>query len=81
MAYSKVDELPAEIKQQLPDHAQQMFMAAFNSAQSDGMSEEAAKNVAWNSVKQRYQQGQDGKWELVVEDAGKHYKSTVSGAN
>jgi len=81
MAYSKVDELPAEIKQQLPEHAQQIFVAAFNSAQSDGMDEEAAKHVAWNSVKQMYQQGQDGKWHLAVEDAGKHYKSTVSGAN
>jgi ChaB len=31
-------------------------MAAFNSAQKDGLSEEGATKVAWNSVKQGYEQ-------------------------
>ena len=52
MTYNKIDELPAEITEQLPQHAQQIFLAAFNAAQSDGMSEDGAKSVAWNSVSQ-----------------------------
>ncbi|MBZ8179572.1 cation transport regulator ChaB [Oscillatoria salina IIICB1] len=37
-------------------------MAAFNSASSDGMSEESAREVAWNSVKNSYERGEDGQW-------------------
>jgi cation transport regulator len=32
-------------------------MAAFNSASSDGMSEDGAIQVAWNSVKNSYEEG------------------------
>lgn len=81
MAYSKVDELPAEIKDQLPNHAQQMFMAAFNSAQSDGMDEESAKRVAWNSVKEKYKQGADGQWQFNDRGGGTDDKPTVAGGN
>lgn len=81
MAYSKVDELPAEIKDQLPNHAQQIFMAAFNSAQSDGMDEGAAKSVAWNSVKAKYEQGADGKWQFKDLGGGTDDKPTVAGGN
>jgi cation transport regulator len=31
MAYNQIDELPPEIKEQLPGHALQIFVAAFNS--------------------------------------------------
>jgi cation transport regulator len=62
MADIQVD-LPSEVKEQLPEGAQNIFMAAFKSAQEDGMSEEAARNVAWNSVKNSYEQGEDGKWQ------------------
>ena len=55
MAYNKVEELPAEIIEKLPQHGQQIFLAAFNAAQSDGMSEDAAMNIAWNSVSQEYE--------------------------
>lgn len=51
MPYNKIDELSEEIKGQLPEHAQQIFVAAFNAAQSDALSEEGALDIAWNSVK------------------------------
>lgn len=82
MPYSKVDELPSEITGKLPDeHAQQMFLAAFNSAQEDGMDEQAAMSVGWNSVSQLYEQGDDGSWHKKAEDTNIHNKAIPSGGN
>lgn len=62
MAFQKIEDLPQDVRDQLLDGSQQIFMAAVNSAESDGLSEQAARNVAWNSVKQYYQKEGDGKW-------------------
>ena len=63
MAYEKIDDLPSEITEKLPQGGQQIFMTAFNSASSDGLSDEAAKEVAWNTIQQSYEKGPDGKWQ------------------
>ena len=82
MPYSKVDDLPSEIRNKLPDeHAQQMFLAAFNGAQTDGMNEEDAMHVGWNSISQLYEQGTDGNWHKKVEDTNIHNKALPSGGN
>ncbi|MEH2354517.1 MULTISPECIES: ChaB family protein [unclassified Nostoc] len=81
MPYNKIDELSEEIKGQLPEHAQQIFVAAFNAAQSDALSEEGALDIAWNSVKNEYEPGNDGKWQRKPEDTAIHNKSVVSGGN
>jgi cation transport regulator len=81
MTYEKRDELPEEIREQLPEHAQQIFMAAFNAAQTDGMSEEGASNVAWNSVRNEYEQGSDRQWHRKPEDPAIHNKAVMSGGN
>ena len=57
-------ELPPEVTDQLLDGADQIFMAAFNSAQEDGLSREGAIKVAWNSLKTNYDRGEDGAWRL-----------------
>ncbi|MBD2247200.1 ChaB family protein [Nostoc sp. FACHB-888] len=75
------NELPDDIREQLPEHAQQIFAAALSAAQSNGMSEEGAREVAWNSVKNEYQPGDDGKWQRKPEDTAIHNKSVVSGGN
>ncbi|MFN6496975.1 MAG: ChaB family protein [Nostoc sp. DedQUE01] len=75
------NELPEDIKQQLPEHAQQIFAAALNAAQSDGLSEQGAREVAWNSVKNEYEPGSDGKWQRKPEDTAIHNKSVTSGGN
>jgi cation transport regulator len=72
MPYSKKTELPASVKNVLPDHAQDIYKEAFNSAydeykdkddrRDDASREEVAHRVAWNAVKQKYQKGEDGKW-------------------
>lgn len=81
MTYSNVNELPQEIQEQLPEHAQQIFFAAFNAAQTNGMSEEGAREVAWNSVRNEYEQGQGGKWQRKPEDPPIHHKAITTGGN
>lgn len=60
MPYESVDDLPPSLKRNLPIHAQEIFVAAFNSAwQSYGRRqperrEEIAHRVAWAAVKKRY---------------------------
>ncbi len=81
MPYSKIDELPQELQQQLPQEAQQIFVAAFNAAQHDGLSEDGAREVAWNSVKNSYKEGADGKWQIKGDDTAIHNKAVTSGGN
>ncbi|MBD2209316.1 ChaB family protein [Nostoc linckia FACHB-104] len=81
MAYNKIDELPQDIRGQLPEHAQQIFFTAFNAAQKDGMSENGAREVAWNSVRNEYQQGNGGQWQRKPEDPPIHNKAITTGGN
>ncbi|MGH1394173.1 MAG: ChaB family protein [Trichormus sp.] len=81
MTYETKDQLPEEIREQLPEHAQQIFVAAFNAAQRDGMSEDGACNVAWNSVRNEYEQGSDRQWHRKPEDPAIHHKAVTSGGN
>ncbi len=68
MAFDNVDTLPNEVKEQLPYGAQTIFMTAFNSANSDGMSEDGAMQVAWNSVKTEYEPSDNGgQWRRIRE--------------
>lgn len=80
MSQSQSSELPLEVKQ-LPEHAQQIFHSAFNSAKEDGMSEDAALSVGWNSLKDSYEQTSSGEWKLKPEDTNIHNKSIQSGGN
>jgi cation transport regulator len=80
MAEMQVDNLPAEVND-LPEGAQNIFKAAFKSAQEDGISRDGAINVAWNSIKQGYEQGADGKWHRKPQDSNTHYKAVTSGGN
>ncbi len=56
------DKLPAEVTDQLLDGSDQVFMAAFKNVQHDGLSREAALQVAWNSIKQGFVRSEDGAW-------------------
>lgn len=62
MTYQQLEDLPAEVTEKLPKHGQQMFMAAYNAVSENGMDEKNATQVAWNSVKNSYQQDKDGNW-------------------
>jgi cation transport regulator len=81
MTYSKIGELPQELTEKLPHHAQQIFVAAFNAAQSNGMNEEDAKEVAWSSVRNEYEIDSAGNWHRKPDDPANHHKAVMSGGN
>lgn len=72
MPYNSKSDLPDNVRNVLPDHAQAIYKEAFNSAyqqydepgerRDDASREEVAHRVAWSAVKQSYEKGDDGKW-------------------
>ena len=60
MPYATNRDLPPSIQQALPEHAQDIFRAAFNAAwtsygrRDPAHREEIAHRVAWAAVKRRY---------------------------
>jgi cation transport regulator len=72
MPYNSVNDLPDSVRHVLPQHAQDIYKEAFNSAydqyadssdRRDGADrEETAHKVAWNAVKAKYEKGADDKW-------------------
>ncbi len=64
MPYHKISELPDRVKNHLPPHAQEIFVAAFNSAWDEYRHDEArAFRVAWSAVEQKYEKDEKtGQW-------------------
>lgn len=73
MPYDTRSELPDQVKDHLPKHAQDVYKEAYNSAYDEykdpddrkkgGSREEAAHRVAWSAVKKAgYEKGDDGDW-------------------
>ena len=71
MPYQSLADLPDQVKDNLPKHAQEIYQKSFNSAweqyknpderKGDATREETAHKVAWSAVKQEYHKT-DGKW-------------------
>ena len=65
MPYHSTVDLPPAIKDHLPIHAQEIFLAAFNHAFEEyahhADRERVAFRVAWAAVKRRYQK-RGGQW-------------------
>ena len=74
MPYNSRSQLPDSVRDNLPAHAQEIYMSAFNSAwdeyseakdrQGDASREEVAHKVAWSAVKKQYEK-HDGKWRRI----------------
>jgi len=72
MPYDHLSELPDQVRNRLPKHAQEIFMAAYNNAwdqyedpserRRDESREEAANKVAWSAVKRKYEKNENGRW-------------------
>ena len=64
MPYAENFELPPSVRKVLPQHAQDIYRAAFNSAFATyGASrEEIAHRVAWSAVKRNYIHLTGGVW-------------------
>ncbi len=70
MPYDNLEELPDSVKNSLPEHAQEIYRAAFNNAweeyadpekrrSAEDSREEAAHKVAWGAVKKQYEKDGD----------------------
>lgn len=73
MPYKSTSDLPERVRENLPDHAQKIYLEAFNNAWDQYASpeerrggssrEETAHKVAWSAVKQVYEKDEkSGKW-------------------
>ena len=72
MPYGTIQELPASVRDHLPEHAQEIYKEAFNAAwdqyadpasrRGEAGREETAHRVAWGAVKQAYKQDAEGRW-------------------
>ncbi|MFW6096766.1 MAG: putative cation transport regulator ChaB [Chloroflexota bacterium] len=73
MPYDKNSELPDSVRNSLPEHAQDIYREAYNSAwdqykdpedrRGDDSREETAHQVAWSAVKKKYEKVETGKWQ------------------
>lgn len=73
MPYDSKSELPENVRDSLPKHAQEIYRKAFNSAweqysdpedrRGDQSREATAHQVAWSAVKEEYEKDEDsGEW-------------------
>lgn len=73
MPYKSKAELPENVKNVLPAHAQEIYMETYNNAweqydqpeerRGDSSREETAHRVAWAAVKNTYEKDEEtGKW-------------------
>lgn len=64
MPYNSIRDLPESVREHLPDHAQEIYRAAYNSAWEEyNKDEERAHRVAWAAVKHKYDKDeQTGQW-------------------
>jgi cation transport regulator len=72
MPYERRSDLPEQVRGSLPAHAQDIYLAAYNSAwdqyadpderRGDASREETAHKVAWAAVKQEYEKDDSGDW-------------------
>lgn len=62
MPYKTLSDLPDQVKDNLPHHAQEIFKEAFNSASKEYDKEETAFKVAWSAVEKKYEKNDSGEW-------------------
>lgn len=63
MPYDTLQQLPAQVKDNLPHHTQEICRAAFNSAWDEYHHDESrAHAVAWPAVENKYHKDKNGDW-------------------
>ncbi len=72
MPYRTTAQLPTNVKNALPKHAQSIYKEAFNHAwhqyedpgerRDDASREEVSHRVAWSAVKEKFEKGFDDMW-------------------
>ncbi len=63
MPWASIDDLPETLRERLPAHAQEIFLAAFNAAWRQHAHEPdveaTAHRIAWAAVKRHYRKSGD----------------------
>jgi cation transport regulator len=62
MPYKQITQLPDNVKNNLPKHAQEIYKEAFNSAEDQYGEEDRAHRVAWSAVENKYEKNEKGNW-------------------
>ncbi|MDF1522985.1 MAG: ChaB family protein [Trueperaceae bacterium] len=72
MPYATIEDLPDSVRDNLPEHVQDIYKEAYNSAwdqyadpedrRGEAGREETAHRVAWAAVKESYKKDADGRW-------------------
>jgi cation transport regulator len=60
--YDNLSDLPDSVRNNLPKHAQEIYRAAYNSAEEQYGEEERAHRVAWSAVENKYEKNDQGNW-------------------
>ena len=61
MPYKSTSDLPDSVTDNLPEHAQEIYKEAYNSASEQYDEESTAHRVAWSAVKEEYEK-QGDRW-------------------
>ena len=62
MPYENLTDLPDSVRRNLPKHAQEIYRAAYNSAEEQYGEESRAHRVAWSAVEKKYEKDEEGEW-------------------
>ena len=62
MPYENLTDLPDSVRNNLPKHAQEIYRAAYNSAEEQYREESRAHRVAWCAVENKYEKNENGDW-------------------
>jgi cation transport regulator len=66
MPYKVIADLPDPVRHHLPQHAQEIYLKAFNNAwhtyHDSPDIEGTCARVAWAAVKKEYEKGETGEW-------------------
>ncbi len=69
MPYEKLTDLPDSVRDNVPKHAQEIYRAAYNSAEEQYDEEDRRHRVAWAAVKDKYEKDEEsGEWVEKEED-------------
>jgi cation transport regulator len=60
--YKQITQLPNNVKNNLPKHAQEIYKEAFNSAEEQYGEKDRAHRVAWSAVENKYEKNEKGNW-------------------
>ncbi len=62
MPYNTLKDLPEDVQNVLPKHAQEIYQAAFNSAEEQYEDESRMHATAWSAVKNVYHKNDKDNW-------------------